>query len=232
MATNRRAPGRRRPGWWRAAAAGVGLAVVFSLTACVPSPAQTPATRHLTAVPKTTPTPAATPVELGYAAVDTVWVAAYAGTQFRAQHGCGCTLKDDSNEELFPKGTAVVVLKITMTGLWKPAQGKQTTQTVTGATVSGTKFDGRPEDAVLDTKDGPRYAKKLGLPWLPSGLFHDDSEWTIHNNEPSAFAAAWYVPTGVDRLDLVVNIPSEGKPTEVFITLPSSVLKLSDPSQE
>lgn len=231
MAMNRHTRDRRRPVLWRVAVAGLAMVTVLGLSACAPQPDKPTPTTHLTEVPQPTKT-STTSRPLGSGIVDTVMVTAYPGTQFTAAHGCGCTLKNDSKEELFPKGTAVMLLKITLTGVWKPAQGKQTTQTVTGASLSATKFDGRPENAVLDTEDGPAQADKLGLPWLPDDLFAGHRVWTIHNSEPTAFAAAWYVPQGVDRLQLIVNIPSEGQPTTVPVALPAAVLKLSDPSQE
>jgi hypothetical protein len=209
------------------------MAVLFAMTACAPHPAQ-PApkpTTHLTTAPRPTPTPEST-YALGSDVVDTVVVTAYPGTQFNSKHGCGCKLKDDSTDELFPSGTPVVLLKITLTGAWKPSQGSQNTQDVTGASLSDTKFDGRPEKAVLDGKDGPAVAKHLGLPWLPEGLFAGESAWTIQNKQPSAFAAAWYVPKGVDHINLVVDIPSEGQPSELDVKLPDSVLDLINRSQE
>jgi hypothetical protein len=50
--------------------------------------------------------------------VDAVWVIVYLGTQFKAAHGCRCTLKDDDSQELFPKRTLVVLLKIALSGRW------------------------------------------------------------------------------------------------------------------
>lgn len=230
VATNRHTPGLRRPAMWRVTVAGLGMVTVLGLSGCAPQPEKPAPTTHLTTVPQPAKT-STTSTPLGSGIVDTVMVTAYPGTQFKAAHGCGCTLKNDSKEELFPNGTAVMLLKITLTGVWKPAQGKQTTQTVTGVSLSESKFDGRPENAVLDIKDGPRHAEKLGLPWLPAGLFAGKSAWTIQNDKPSAFAAAWYVPAGVNQLQLIVNIPSEGQPTTVTVTVPAEVLKLSDPSK-
>jgi hypothetical protein len=141
-------------------------------------------------------------------------------------------VKTDSKQELFPVGTPVVLLKITLTGVWKPSQGTATTQDVTGLTMAGTKFDGRPEDAVLDAKDGPRAARTLGLPWLARGLFGTSQHWSIPNDKPRSFAAAWYVPAGVDRLILTINIPSEDQPNQLFVNLPAEALKLSSPERE
>jgi hypothetical protein len=155
-----------------------------------------------------------------------VIVTAYLGTQFTAKHGCRCSLKDDSHEELFPAGTPVMLLKITLTGSWGPSQGTATTQDVTGLTLTGTKFEGRPENAVIDNTDGPAAATRLHLPWQGTGLF-GARPWTITNNKPAAFAIAWYVPAGVTRLDLVVDIPSEGRPTNLFVDIPAPVLNLT-----
>ena len=155
-----------------------------------------------------------------------VLVTVYPGTQFTAKHGCGCSLKDDSKEELFTAGTPVMLVRITLTGTWGPAQGSSTTQDVSGLTLTGTKFEGRPENAVVDSRDGPTVAARLHLPWQPSGLFGSGA-WTITDNKPVEFAVAWYVPAGVNRLDLVVNIPSEGHPTNLFIDIPATVLDLT-----
>lgn len=163
--------------------------------------------------------------------VDTVWIDVYPGPTFRSKHGCRCTLPG-SSEELFPAGTRVLLVKITLTGEWKPSQGTRTSQDVTGISLKGTKFDGRPEPAVLDTADGPAAAKGAGLSWLPRGLFRGKTDWTIPNNRSRSFAAAWYVPSGVDRLLLTVNVPAEGQPNLLFVPLPASATKTANSSGE
>ncbi|WP_460572966.1 hypothetical protein [Humibacter soli] len=160
-----------------------------------------------------------------------VLVSVYYESTIRATHGCGCSLKGDKKEELFPAGTLVMAVKITLTGTWSPDQGNRTTQDVTGMTFTGTRFEGRPEAAVLATRDGAAIANKLHVPWMPQGLF-DAGPWKITNNQPAAFAAAWYVPTGVNRLDLTVNIPSEKHPTNLFVDLPTAVLHATSPGGE
>ncbi|WP_370055970.1 hypothetical protein [Leifsonia sp. EB41] len=163
--------------------------------------------------------------------VDTVWVEVFGGTTFTAKTGCKCTLPGTA-AELFPASTPVLFLKVTLTGEWKPSQGNQTTQDVTGTTLKGTQFDGRPEPAVLDTADGPAAAKAAGLPWLPGGLFHGKTDWTIQNNKGRSFAAAFYLPAGVDRLVLTVDVPSEGQATHLFVTLPEAAVRASTASGE
>lgn len=158
--------------------------------------------------------------------VDSVLVTVYPAGQLTSRAGCGCKINDKSTEELFPAGTPVLLLRISLSGVWKPSQGDTTTQNVTGTTLAGTKFDGRPEAAILDPTDGGRAAHQLGLPWLPAGLFAGHSSWTVPNKHERSFIAAWYVPQGVDRLLLKVNIPSEGQPTDLFVGLPDPVLKL------
>ncbi|MGA0568128.1 hypothetical protein ACO2Q7_12405 [Rathayibacter sp. KR2-224] len=163
--------------------------------------------------------------------VKSVLVSVYPAGTVKATHGCGCSLKGDPREELFPAGTPVVVLKITLTGIWGPAQGTSTTQDVSGTSLSRTRFEGRPELAQLATKDGPRAAAHLRLPWMPAAAFAGHV-WTIRNNQPVAFAAAWFLPTGVDTLDLVVNVPSEREPTTLTVKLPDAVLRKANAEKE
>jgi hypothetical protein len=173
------------------------------------------------------PTPSADPaMPIADGIVDTVWIQVFGGTTFTSKHGCKCTLLG-TTAELFPAGAPVLFLKVTMTGVWKPAQGNQRTQDVTGTTLKGTQFDGRPEPAVLDTADGPVAAKAAGLPWLPNGLFHGRTDWRIPNNQGRSFAAAYYLPPGVDRLRLTVNVPAEGQPNVLFVTLPAAAVRAS-----
>ena len=178
-----------------------------------------------------TPTPAADTTPAADGLVDTVYVPVFPGHTFKSTHGCRCTLHN-SPQELFPAGTPVVFLKITMTGEWKPSQGGQTYQDVTGTTLKGTQFDGRPEQAVLDTIDGPAAAKAAGLPWLPSGLFATKSDWTIPNDKERSFGAAWYLPAGVDKLVLTVDVPSEGQPLQLVVPLPTSATSAANASGE
>lgn len=186
----------------------------------------------LTAVMPVAPTPTADPAKpIADGIVDTVWVQVFGGATFKSKHGCKCTLPHTS-AELFPAGTPVLFLKVTMTGEWKPSQGNRTTQDVTGTTLKGTQFDGRPEPAVLDIADGPAAARAAGLPWLPTGLFHGQSDWTIPNNEDRSFAVAYYLPSGVDRLQLTVSVPAEGQPNVLFVTLPAAAVRVSTGSGE
>ncbi|MEY9853082.1 hypothetical protein ABH923_002760 [Leifsonia sp. EB41] len=202
----------------------------LALAGCV-SPAAPARDRSFTTVaPAATPTADPTmPIADGI--VDTVWVEVFGGTTFTAKTGCKCTLPGTA-AELFPASTPVLFLKVTLTGEWKPSQGNQTTQDVTGTTLKGTQFDGRPEPAVLDTADGPAAAKAAGLPWLPGGLFHGKTDWTIQNNKGRSFAAAFYLPAGVDRLVLTVDVPSEGQATHLFVTLPEAAVRASTASGE
>jgi len=185
-----------------------------------------------TTVAPVAPTRTANPTKpIADGIVDTVWIQVFGGTTFNAKHGCKCTLPN-TTAELFPAGTPVLLLNVTMTGEWKPSQGDQTTQDVTGTTLKGTRFDGRPEPAVLDTADGPAAAKAAGLPWLPTGLFHGQTDWTIPNNQDRSFAVAYYLPPGVDRLQLTVQVPSEGQPNVLFVTLPAAAVHVSTGSGE
>ncbi|MDN4597729.1 MULTISPECIES: hypothetical protein [Leifsonia] len=203
----------------------------LALAGCAAAaPARNPS---FTTVAPTKPTPTASNVATPAAdgIVDTVYVQVFPGRTFKSAHGCRCTLPN-SPQELFTVGTPVVFMKITMIGEWKPSQGGQTYQDVTGTTLKGTQFDGRPEPAVLDTADGPAAAKAAGLPWLPSGLFGKKSDWTIPNDKQRSFGAAWYLPAGVDRLILTVDVPSEGQPLQLVVPLPTSATSASDASGE
>lgn len=209
------------------------LALCAGLAGCTPPPPPPAPRTHLTTVPTTVPTPADTSnVPLAQGIVQSVYVQVFAGSAFRAAHGCGCTIDKSSKEELFPENTPVVMLRIAMSGSWSPGEGSSTTQDVTGINLKGTKFDGRPEDAVLDTADGPTAAGKLGIPWMPAGLFTGKPPWLIQNDKQSSFVAAWYVPQGVNRLQLTVNTPSEGQPLTLAVNLPDGVLKLLSPGGE
>lgn len=203
----------------------------LALAGCaVAAPAKNPSfTSVAPAKPTPAPSAAATPAADGI--VDTVYVQVFPERTFKAKHGCRCTLPD-ATQELFPTGTPVIFIKLTMTGEWKPSQGNQTFQDVTGATLKGTQFDGRPEPAVLDTADGPAVAQARGLAWLPSGLFHGQATWTIPNDRERSFAAAWYLPAGVDRLLLTMDVPSEGQPLRLIVPLPASAANAANPSGE
>lgn len=200
------------------------LASCLTLAGC--AAATTPAPHHgystvAQANPGLTATTDAMPAASGI--VNTVWIDVYPTTVFGAKHGCHCTLPD-STQELFPADSPVVLITITLTGKWTPAQGNATTQDITGITLTGTKFDGRPEPAVLDTADGPAAAKRVGLPWMPDGLFKNSATWSIPNEKSTSFVTAWYLPAGVDQLLLKVYIPAEGEANELTVPLPSSVL--------
>jgi len=212
----------------------IAIAALFpfvALTGCAASaPAQKPSfTTVAPATPTATPSSDAIPAADGI--VDTVYVQVFPGKAFTAKHGCRCTLPG-SNQELFPMGTPVIFVRFTMTGEWKPSQGNQTYQDVTGTTLKGTQFDGRPEPAVLDTADGPAAAKAAGLAWLPSGLFRGNSTWTIPNDQERSFGAAWYLPAGVDRLLLTMSVPSEGQPLRLTVPLPRSATDAANASGE
>ena len=180
---------------------------------------------------KPTPTSAHDAMPAASGIVSSVWVDVYPGTTVKAKHGCRCTLPN-SPFELFPVGTPVLLLNVTLTGKWIPSQGNQDFQDVTGTTLKGTQFDGRPEPAVLDTADGPAAAKAAGLPWLASGLFHGQATWTIPNEKSRSFAAVYYVPAGVDQLELTVYIPSEGKANILTVPLPASATSAANASGE
>ncbi|WP_313540222.1 hypothetical protein [Leifsonia aquatica] len=201
------------------------LASCLTLAGC--AAATTPAPHHgYSTVAPATPAPTATTDAMPAASgiVDTVWIDVYPSSTFAAKHGCHCTLPG-STQELFPVGTPVVLIKVTLTGKWTPAQGNSTSQDITGISLSGTKFDGRPEPAEPATADGPAAAAHAGLPWMPEGLFTSGENWSITNEKSTSFATAWYLPAGVDRLLLKVYIPAEGQANDLTVPLPAAVLR-------
>lgn len=184
-------------------------------------PLATAASRPATEAPTHGPAPAAQGI------VDTVLVDVYPGEVITATHGCGCTVPGGTAEQ-FPAGSPAILVKIALTGYWDLGQTVDY-QNVTGTTVDGTKFDGRPDLAVLDTADGPAAAKNAGLPWLPAGLFAGKRAWHLRNGHPRAFAAVWYLPPGVDRLLLTVDVPSEAFANELTVPLPDAAIRASNP---
>lgn len=216
--------------------AGVAILSVLALAGCAAAPAQSrPQLAGATAPigPASSPAPSKAPPVAPAASgiVSTVWVDVYPTSTFTSTHGCGCTLPG-STQQLFPAGTPVLLVKITLTGMWTPAQGNATRQNITGVNLTGTKFDGRPEAAYLDTADGPAAAAKAGLPWLPAGLFPGQTHWTLRNQHSRSFAAAWYLPSGVDQLLLTVDVPAEGMPNHLTVPIPASALGMTNASGE
>jgi hypothetical protein len=204
----------------------IAVVTVLALSGCGGTKQDSKAAAALTVVPSPSTTATAPHRPLAAAFVNSVLVSVYSAGQLTSSVGCGCKVNSDATDELFPAGTPVMLLRIGLRGEWGPSQGDSTTQDVTGTTLTGTRFDGRPEAAVLDATDGIRAARTLHLPWLPSGLFATHSRWTVPNSHERSFAAAWYVPAGVDRLLLTVDIPSEGQPTHLFVDLPAPVVKM------
>lgn len=176
---------------------------------------------------KATATPTNDVMPAASGIVSSVWVDVYPGAPFKAKHGCRCTLPD-ATQELFPRGTPVLLLTVTMTGKWIPSQGNQDFQDVTGTSVAAAQFDGRPEPAVLAKADGPAAARAAGLAWLPAGLFAGQTTWAIRNEKGCSFAVAYYLPRGVDQLELTVNVPSEGMANVLTVPLPPSAVEASN----
>jgi hypothetical protein len=95
------------------------------------------------------------------------------------------------DQDLFPAGTGVIALRFVVIGYVPFGQAD-----ITGFTLQTSRFEGRPELAVLDQADGPAFAKTQGLPWLPGGL----ASPLLENNVRNEFLAAWYVPPGATTL--------------------------------
>ena len=54
----------------------------------------------------------------------------------------------------------------------------------------------------------------------------------IQNDKERSFGAAWYLPAGVDRLLLTMNVPSEGQPLRLTVPLPASATDAANASGE
>jgi len=190
----------------KVAVAGVALAAVLLLGGCVPSTAAGPDTGFTRTPVPLPPVPTADPgsdtwVDRGASFDVTASVAVIgsyvstvdSGYSFRGQ-----------NTDAFPAGSRVIVVKIRLDGFVPFGQAD-----VTGLNLDATKFDGRPELAVLDTNEGASFASDNQTAWLPEGIFGDSGKpWLLGNHAPVEFAAAWYVPAGVTDLEIRLGIPA------------------------
>lgn len=207
-----------------AAALGAALGCAALLAGCAPGAAPAPHTTY-TQVPVQTPTqpPAASLVDpgtnLGGWTGDPMNVYVDAVTALRATAGCGCSLTR-GGRELYPKGSYVIVLKAQLYSSNAAALDAK------GMTFQGTKYAGRADLAVLDTKDGPKAAAAAGLPWLPEGAWAGKAQWLLPggDNPPptAAVAAAYYVPAGAVELDLKVSVPGQ-EPLTVQVAIPEAL---------
>jgi len=212
----------------------LGVAVTLLLAGCAPAgPHNSGPTGHLTLIPTATPSPGPsldTATSLAVGVTEQIQVQVFAQTTFRAKHGCGCHLSKGARET-FPAGTPVILLRVGVAGIWDSSTPYS--QDVTGLNLDGTKFDGRPDLAVMAAQDGQKQATAAGLPWLPAGLFQGEQTWKVMNQKLSSFAVAYYVPEGVNQLKLTVNVPGQPSPNgsvTLGVPLPQAVIAMTIPN--
>lgn len=214
----------RRSRWMTAAVTAVAaIGLLASCSASDPAPKKTSHPSY-TAVPTATPTPVAQlinpEVPLGGGVNETVYANVFPVGVFRSTAGCGCTRTASSTQELFPKGTYAILLKVQL------RSGSDANQLdAKGLSFKGTKFEGRPEFAVMDTKDGQKLAAAHGLPWLPEGAFAGKDHWMLPTRNATNsidVAVAYYLPPGEKALDLVVDVPGHDALT-VGLDLPPAL---------
>lgn len=195
----------------RAIAALTALGCAALLAGCAPghpdprtSYTQVPTQAHTAPALSSLVNPAA---PMGGGSDDAVAVTVFPVAALQASAGCGCSL-EKGGSELFPQGTYVLVLKAEFTSAVNAGRFD-----AKGMTFDGSKFAGRPDLAVLDTADGPKAAKKAGLPWLPVGAYAGQTRWLLpvaNGDSTASVAAAYFVPAGERELDLKVNVPGHG----------------------
>lgn len=194
----------------RTAAAVLAAAACAALLAgCAPT-RPTPRTSY-TRVPTATPTEPALSTLVNPSGVmggninGAVAASVYPVEVLKATAGCSCSLKGGGSE-LFPKGAYVLLLRVDLRSASDTEQ-----LDAKGMTFDGTKYAGRPDLAVLDTRDGPEAAATAGLPWLPAGASSGTAQWALPTRNGAAesvsVAAAYYVPAGERELDLKVAVP-------------------------
>jgi hypothetical protein len=208
-----------------------GVTVSLLLSGC--APLKTAPDPNLTVIPTATASPVPTidpnqPLVTG--GTDQVQVNVSAQKLTKAKYGCGCHLTAGA-PETFPVGAPVILLRIDLAGIYSRVT---TTQVVTGLNLAGSKFGGRPDLAVIAAKDGQKQAAALGMAWLPTGLFKDQQTWTVVNQKFSPpFTVAYYLPAGVNELDLVVNVPTQtgvNAIANLTVPLPPAAIAMTVPS--
>lgn len=192
-----------------AAALGVGL------TSCASSSeAQKPSASH-SVIPKPTPTSTGPAQPADVASTSDLGIAVYdAGTYMTAQDSGYAAA--GSSTDAYPIHSRVQMVRVSLDGS-SPAGEVD----VTGLTVKDSQWEGDPNLAVLDTKEGPTHARSLGLPWMAEGAFDSTSKWKLTNHKLVNFLVAFYVPTSATVLHLVVDVPSQQVPITLNITLAS-----------
>ncbi len=211
---------------------GAFVSVGLLLTGCADgddATSRTKATSSSTPVTIPSPDPTVVTAPLDRASVRDVEFNAYSEGVYKSAEDCGCSLRDADLgvdvPDLFPRGTAVWLVRFTVEGLWSPSQADGR-RDVTGTTMTA-KFQDRPEAAVIDAKEGPEKAKQLGIPWELKGLFGKSSTWTVVKDEPRSFLVAFHVPEGSTDLDVTFDVPSEPFPTEMHLAVPERARALA-----
>jgi hypothetical protein len=150
----------------------------------------------------------------------------YEVERYEAGFGCGCSV-EDGGPELYPAGSEVILLRVTLTPHWSPRQGDRTTWTVPDLTMTA-EVAGVDGLAVLEEKEGPERAAAAGIPWMPEGLFPDGGG-VVTNDVPVSWSAAYYLPPGAQKLRVFLDghyDPEEldwaARTSEIEVPLPMS----------
>ena len=204
-----------------ALAAGV---VTLALTGCTPpaddaTTTPTPAPTTQIAIPSTPPERSMQSLASG--AGDEAHVQVFDEGTFTSTKDCRCALQDAELgvdvPDLFPRGTTVWLIRVAVRQSWTGSLD------LAGTTVAG-KFADRPEEAVLDTQEGPEKASSLGMPWGPDGLLEQlGDRSTITGESWQSFLLAYHVPVGSTELDLSVDVPAASVATDLKVSVPAAV---------
>lgn len=197
--------------------------IAVTITGCSSSqPTPAPSRHTNTATPVPVPSAAATlstdPLTSGSAGG--TYVRVYDAGTFTSTVDCRCSLKDDELgvdvPDLFPRGTTVWMLRIGIRESWNGSLD------LTGTKVSA-QFADRPEAAVLDSKEAPAKAARLGMPWQVAGLIKHHGQATITGPTWQSFLLAYRVPAGSTQLTLTVDVPASKAADVVEIPVPAAV---------
>ena len=116
--------------------------------------------------------------------------------------------------EAFPRGSRVMVIRLALDGFVPFGEVD-----VSGVSLANSRWEDSPELAVVDSNEGPKFARDAGVPWLPAGAFDDTSLWTLPNHKIVNFVVAFYVPPAGYVLDLQLDVPSQKVPLILHIPL-------------
>jgi hypothetical protein len=142
-------------------------------------------------------------------------VDAYDVGGFRSATDSGYVVQGQTNDA-FPRGTRVVAVRLVLDGFVPFGQTD-----VTGTSLANSHWDGLPDLAVIDVKEGPAFATKAGVPWMPVNAFAGSSSWLLDNHKQVDFEVAFYVPPSGYLLDLQLDVPSQSVPLTLHIPVAS-----------